>query len=504
MDYFNAIKKHYDRKNFNPKDILKIIFILGNVAKTDAPLDAEKAAKYGLSKGETVPIGSCPVKERIRTETFLLTVAMPFALKAFAQEKTPLNCALLVCDNDDLFQNIDGNCFINKPIICEPRGNVREAWQDAAAFADNWREQENNPDYNFNLKKYFNITVTKGALPVDKHSLIFAGVDPAGFELKVKTLRALIAAEEAGATVLDNPYYRIGEFAYKRHGFGDAKAMVKTLIPEFYPPSCEGRDEKEALAFAETCQDVVIKPSNASNGVGVSFFDLRETNEAAKEKKRADFKKIFRTYVETHAYPCRIIVQKNLRGVSEHGETRIFIYDKKILPVGIRLTPNSDEALCKIFMNATCEPVLLSEEYLRLGIKFIKAAKDVKLKYFGLDVIKDKDENGSDKLFMTEANTIISGFFDKIAVFIDRNIQTVLERTNALPDSIRPYISDGYMNVTVYKQLYDHLLKTYQFHIPDVEILADALAEASEIYKPLSVKSADFASVLTNASKTKN
>ncbi len=504
MDYFEAIKKHFDKNNFEKDQILKIIFTLGSVTKDETELTAEQASRYHLPAGTKLNAGICPARERIRTETYLLTVAFPFALQALAAQKIPSKIALIACANEDIFLGRDGKCYIRNALLCESNRPVREAWKDADHFALNWKEQENNPEYNFNLKKYFDITSMKGSLSADENMIIFAGVDPWRFDHKVNTLHALIAAEKAGATVLENPYYRIGEFGYKRHGFGDAKSMVKKLTPEFYPPSYENGGVEDAVQFLEKFEDVVIKPSGGSNGVGVSFFDIRKLKGKQRAEKMDVFRELFKKYKQIHQHPSRVIVQKHLRGIQKHGEIRLFIYDRKIMPVGIRLIPEKDSALCKIFMNASCEPVFLTEEYLRVGMRFIRAARDVKLKYFGLDVIKDRDADGKDALFVTEANTLISGFFDKIATFTDRNLEAMLKLVDSLPDDLRPFVASGYMNTMVYKQIYDHCIKLYGHKIPDFELLTDALSEAAEYYRTLPLKTQSIAALSAQNSKSVN
>ena len=81
----------------------------------------------------------------------------------------------------------------------------------------------------------------------------------------------------------------------------------------------------------------------------------------------------------------------------------------------------------QIFLNAKLETVFLTEEYLEVATKFIERSKDIKLEYFGLDLIKSKGKDGLDQIMMIEANFMISGFFDHIAKKMDDDYDEMVQ-----------------------------------------------------------------------------
>ena len=204
--------------------------------------------------------------------------------------------------------------------------------------------------------------------------------------------------------VVEKPRYWLPDYMFRNYGFGDAKSMASTLLPHYYPESCEGRILAEARQFLRRHRRVVIKPSSGSNGFGVEFFDARECEGEALQEKLKEFDVVFERYLNEYKEPTRIILQRYLDGINQTGEVRIFIYAGKILPVGVRLMPETEDALCKIFLNAKIETFLLTEEYLKIAVEFIKKSRHLELNYFGLDVIRDIGPDGFEKLYVTEAN----------------------------------------------------------------------------------------------------
>ena len=301
--------------------------------------------------------------------------------------------------------------YLAHPTIVTPKGNVDEAVAFYHDFVENGEDPERKDDFIFRASRFFHVMPREGYLRIKENSLIITASSPNDFGAKMMMAIGLQQAEENGTTVVESPRHWFPDYMFKTHGFADAKAMAAALMPEHYPQTCSGRIMYEAVQFLKRHQHVVMKPSSGANGYGVYFFDIRGLEGLERATKIAEFEEIYQQYLANFKDPINIIVQPYIEGIHENGEVRVFVYGGKILPVGIRLYPESEKAMCKIFLNAKLETFFLTEEYLEVATKFIERSKDIKLEYFGLDLIKSKGKDGLDQIMMTEANFMISGFF---------------------------------------------------------------------------------------------
>jgi len=251
------------------------------------------------------------------------------------------------------------------------------------------------------------------------------------------------AETEKKAMILERPRFWVTDYNTDKFGFfGDAKSLAKNLCPDYYPPSYEGRDLILAKQFIEVHKKIVIKPPSSANGKDVKILDYTNTD-------MNNFDAIFEAYLTDYQDPLRLIIQKYISGIETHGEVRIFVYDNKVMPVGIRLIPKNGETLCKIFMNATIEPVFLTERYLRIAQGFIEGSKNNGVYYYGLDVLED--DKG--KLYLTEANFLVSGFFDQIAYVMDTQFKALEKHIDTLPQDLQNIVIRSHLNETIYKQI---------------------------------------------------
>ena len=450
-----------------------IVFLLKDFACQDMVPRDDMAEKYGVAKGETVKAGSAPRLAHARSEIYWATVCFPYMINHLHDHSAQVPMRFIMTNPEALIIH-DNNIFLAHPTVLVPKRNIKDAVSFYRDFADNGEKPERQKDFIFDASRFFHVMPNDGYLPLKENTLIITISAPNDFSAKLTMAIGLQKAEDNGITVIEPPRYWFPDYMFKTHGYADAKAMAAKLLPEHYPPTCSGRILFEAVQFLKRHQNIVIKPSSGANGYGVHFFDIRGLEGEERKKDIEKFEKIYTEYLTKFPEPVNIIVQPYLDGIYENGEIRVFIYGGKILPVGIKLRPESKTAMCKIFLNASLEPVFLTEEYLEVAKKFIDRSKDVGLQYFGLDLIKSKGSDGLDKVAITEANFMVSGFFDHIARKMDEDCDAMIAHVDALPEELSSYIETSYLNGTVYKLFYEFISKlSLKKHIHNTHFFGD-------------------------------
>ncbi|MEM6603000.1 MAG: hypothetical protein AAF621_03020 [Pseudomonadota bacterium] len=436
-----------------------IIFLLKDFISEDTIPTDKMAPKYGVLPGETVKLGTAPRLAYARTEMYWLKVTIPYMLQALKSEGIKFPIRILLANPDSVIGRRLNECYLKDPVLLSPKSDVVENVKFMHDFAINGEEEDRKDDFIFRANRFFNIQSFKGFLPVDHRSLVVTVSTSSDSQKKMNMAVALQKAENSGALVVEKPRFWVPDYIFQTFGHADPKAFARSLMPEYYPPSCEGRVLFEAMQFFKRHQHIVLKPSNGANGFGVAFFDIKGLNGEEKARELKRFEMTFNSYLEKYIAPIRLIVQPYLENINQDGEVRVFIYKNKILPVGIRLIPKGKDAVCKIFLNAKVEAFLLDPELIRVAVEFIEKSRHMGLNYFGLDIIKDKGPDGQPKYFITEANFMISGFFDKIAYKMDTCHDEVQDHIDALPENLQKYVSRSHMNDTVYRLFYEFLRK---------------------------------------------
>ena len=481
QDIINIVKR--GDLNLPAGKCLNIVFLLKDFMCQDAvPLDS-LAPKLGVKTGEIAKAGTAPRLAHARSEIYWLNLCFPYLIKNLLDNDVRIPIRFIIANPEALTLRGE-NAFIAHPTIITPKGNIQDAVDFYKDFIENGEKEERSDDFIFRAQRFFHVSPQDGYLPVKENTMILSVSSPNEYKAKVMMALGLQQADKSGATVFEKPCYWFPDYMFKTHGFADAKAMAAALMPEHYPPTCSGRILFEALQFLKRHQYIVLKPSSGANGYGVHFFDIRGLKGDERTKKLIEFEMIYKQYLTQFKAPVNIIVQPYIEGIHENGEVRVFIYDGKILPVGVRLYPTAEKAVCKIFLNAKLETFFLTEEYLEVATKFIERSKDVDLHYFGLDFIKSKGNDGFDKIMMTEANFLISGFFDHIAMKMDNDYDNMVAHVDALPEKLSKYIETSYLNATIYKIFYKFINKfVAQKKLSGAHSLSDDILKAIDNMK---------------------
>lgn len=442
VDYLSKIIRRIKRMSkdgYSHK--LKLHFIFRNIVTCDFKPPPALANKLGLKpEQEIAPAGLAPRLTLARSECYWLLISIPLIYRVLKQNGLEIPFEIYLSYPESITMD-ERNSYVSNPLLLVPKDNIQQAIDFMHDFAQNGEDPCRAEDFIFNFDQFFHLKPKNGFLPIDHNSLMFMAGHTDNVGLRTMATIALNKAEEKDAMILERPRFWITDYNQKTFGcYGDAKSFAKQICPEYYPPSYEGRDVKAAESFFKEHEKIVIKPPSSANGQDVQILTSEHLE---------SFPQIFDSYLKQYPDPQRIIIQKYLSGIEKHGEIRIFIYDNQIMPVGIRLTPENGATLCKIFMNAQIEPVLLSERYLRIAQKFIEGSKDRGLYYYGLDIIEDKNN----KLYLTEANFLVSGFFDRMAYYMDTQLEKVAAHIATLPHDLQKLLIKSHLNDIVFKQV---------------------------------------------------
>lgn len=440
-----------------PEKSLMIICLIKDLIIQDMVVPDELVHKYNAKLGEVVKAGTAPRLACTRSEIYWLLIAYPMIMEVFRKEDIKLPLRLIV-SNPENFMLHEKKVYLRHPVVILPKGNIQEAVAFMHDFAENGEKPERMNDFILRLSDFFEVHPLDGEVEMNKRCMVLTASTPNDMQLKISMAIALQKAEEKGAMIVEKPCYWFPNYIFDKYGYGDAKGMAEKLMPEYYPESYSGRDVEETVKFLKKHKHIVLKPSHGSNGIGVQFFDIRGLKTKALKKEIDRFRTMYLETLKTYHHTVRMIAQPFLEGIVRNGEVRIFVFDKKIMPIGIRLTPTGEDAICKIFSNATIELFYLTPEYIDIALEFIERA-EIDVKYFGLDIIKSNDENGDEKLYMTEANFMVSGFYDRIAHKMDTEYTPLMSHIMSLDSKYHPHLIMSHLNDVPYKLFHQFLLK---------------------------------------------
>ena len=419
INYFNEITKLLQSQNCQlPDKPLNIIFLIKDLCTKDTVITDEMSKKFNLPTGTAISAGTAPRLTYARSEIYWLKISLPFLLNNLRFMNINPQIRILLSSPESVITR-DNHAYLENPLYVIPHQDMAKSLDFIYDFAQNGEAPDRINDFLFQAKNFFHTQSFDGYLPLNERCLIFTVSTPSDHHAKMNMALCLQTAHNNRATVIEKPCYWIPDYIFKTFGYGDAKSMAQSLLPEHYPPSCEGRVVFEAVEFFKRHEHIVMKPSNGANGIGVKYFDMRGLDTAHRFIKTKEFEKYYNKVLANTSPNVRMIIQPYLSGLHDYGEVRVFIYGGKIMPVGIRLYPAKENVLAKIFHNAKLELFLLTPEYLDVAIKFVNRSSHLDLYYFGLDLIKSKGADGLDKIYMTEANFMVSGFFDRIAHKMD-------------------------------------------------------------------------------------
>lgn len=313
---------------------------------------------------------------------------------------------------------------------------------------------EHNTINSFNLRHHWKISVSQRSIPVSKSTIIYLGPFEGETEVRLKTHHFFSSAQAGGAKVIDNPDYATTKFL-SEHGFKDSKDLIRQYMPDYYPEHCEGDKFFKALAFFEKHKHIVVKPPHLVGGSQIYFFDARHIDPQSEEYEElvSQFEETF-FKIKAMAGGRRVLVQKFIEGILENGETRVYLIGDAILPIGINMYDQDADKPFKPEFNAKSRAVLLDEETLKIANIFREKAQKLGLFYYGLDIIRQKNPDGTSRHYVLEANYGTVGFYPRIVRYMDLHFPEIKAHIETLSEDLREHIELYPMNRLVYMPLF--------------------------------------------------
>ena len=127
-----------------------------------------------------------------------------------------------------------------------------------------------------------------------------------------------------------------------------------------------------------------------------------------------------------------IVTQKLLKGIQEHGDTRVHLINGKVCLIGQKRIPKLGSKLANVKAGASFEFTVLNEAEVRTCVEFAKQIAQyrpvVGSSHIGIDILKDGD---SDKPLVSEINTWNICFIAETCDFLDSfELHTEAEELN--------------------------------------------------------------------------